>query len=39
MSRGSGAPATGTVIHYAFAMLIGVAAFISTWFMLGGRTG
>ncbi|MEA3068721.1 MAG: NADH-quinone oxidoreductase subunit, partial [Alphaproteobacteria bacterium] len=29
---------TGYLYHYAFAMLIGVAAFI-TWFMFGGRIG
>jgi NADH-quinone oxidoreductase subunit L len=29
---------TGYLYHYAFAMLIGVAAFI-TWFMFGGRVG
>jgi NADH-quinone oxidoreductase subunit L len=29
---------TGYLYHYAFAMLIGVAAFI-TWFMFGGRMG
>ena len=27
---------TGYIYHYAFAMLIGVAAFI-TWFMFAGR--
>jgi NADH-quinone oxidoreductase subunit L len=27
---------TGYLYHYAFAMLIGVAALI-TWFMFGGR--
>ena len=29
---------TGYLYHYAFAMLIGVAALI-TWFMFGGRVG
>ena len=29
---------TGYLYHYAFAMLIGIAAFI-TWFMFGGRVG
>ena len=29
---------TGYLYHYAFAMLIGVAALI-TWFMFGGRAG
>jgi NADH-quinone oxidoreductase subunit L len=29
---------TGYLYHYAFAMLIGVAALI-TWFMFGARVG
>jgi NADH-quinone oxidoreductase subunit L len=29
---------TGYLYHYAFAMLIGVAALI-TWFMFGARAG
>ena len=38
VTRGAVRLQTGYLYHYAFAMLIGVAAFI-TWFMLGGRTG
>jgi NADH-quinone oxidoreductase subunit L len=38
MTRGAVRLQTGYVYHYAFAMLIGVAAFI-TWFMFGARMG
>ena len=37
-TRGAVRLQTGYLYHYAFAMLIGVAAFI-TWFMFGGGTG
>ena len=35
VTRGTVKLQTGFVYHYAFAMLIGVAAFI-TWYMFGG---
>jgi NADH-quinone oxidoreductase subunit L len=38
VTRGAVRLQTGYLYHYAFAMLIGVAAFI-TWFMFGGRLG
>jgi NADH-quinone oxidoreductase subunit L len=38
VTRGAIRLQTGYLYHYAFAMLIGVAAFI-TWFMFGGRVG
>jgi len=38
VTRGAIRLQTGYLYHYAFAMLIGVAAFI-TWFMFGGRLG
>ncbi len=38
VTRGAVRLQTGYLYHYAFAMLIGVAAFI-TWFMFGGRAG
>jgi NADH-quinone oxidoreductase subunit L len=38
ITRGAIRLQTGYLYHYAFAMLIGVAAFI-TWFMFGGRLG
>jgi NADH-quinone oxidoreductase subunit L len=38
VTRGAVRLQTGYLYHYAFAMLIGVAAFI-TWFMFGGRMG
>ncbi len=38
VTRGAVRLQTGYLYHYAFAMLIGVAAFI-TWFMFGGRVG
>jgi NADH-quinone oxidoreductase subunit L len=38
LTRGAIRLQTGYLYHYAFAMLIGVAAFI-TWFMFGGRLG
>jgi len=37
-TRGAIRLQTGYLYHYAFAMLVGVAAFI-TWFMFGGRVG
>jgi NADH-quinone oxidoreductase subunit L len=38
VTRGAVRLQTGYLYHYAFAMLIGVAAFI-TWFMFAGRVG
>ena len=38
VTRGAVRLQTGYLYHYAFAMLIGVAAFI-TWFMFAGRAG
>jgi NADH-quinone oxidoreductase subunit L len=38
VTRGAVRLQTGYLYHYAFAMLIGVAALI-TWFMFGGRVG
>jgi NADH-quinone oxidoreductase subunit L len=38
ITRGAVRLQTGYVYHYAFAMLIGVAALI-TWFMFGVRAG
>jgi NADH-quinone oxidoreductase subunit L len=38
VTRGAIRLQTGYLYHYAFAMLIGVAALI-TWFMFGGRVG
>jgi NADH-quinone oxidoreductase subunit L len=38
VTRGAMRLQTGYLYHYAFAMLIGVAAF-ATWFMFGGRIG
>jgi NADH-quinone oxidoreductase subunit L len=38
VTRGAVRLQTGYLYHYAFAMLIGVAAFI-TWFMFGGGAG
>jgi NADH-quinone oxidoreductase subunit L len=38
VTRGAVRLQTGYLYHYAFAMLIGVAAFI-TWFMFSGRAG
>jgi NADH-quinone oxidoreductase subunit L len=38
VTRGAVRVQTGYLYHYAFAMLIGVAAFI-TWFMFGGGAG
>jgi NADH-quinone oxidoreductase subunit L len=38
VTRGAVRLQTGYLYHYAFAMLIGVAAFI-TWFMFSGRVG
>ena len=38
VTRGAVRLQTGYLYHYAFAMLIGVAALV-TWFMFGGRVG
>jgi NADH-quinone oxidoreductase subunit L len=38
VTRGAVRLQSGYLYHYAFAMLIGVAAF-ATWFMFGGRVG